>query len=155
MLPVMRTLHNKGQNRPKISYIENREGIANAYEDMNYAKDCFFITSYERIEEFLPNTAHKWLKGLEKGHYPLKSRNLIAPTARDLEFGRKLKQFDQKVKVLESLKNMRMDFALADNKLAITSFEKEPFLVVIESQTLVDSIKPIFEIAWASGKEIK
>jgi len=29
-----------------------------------------------------------------------------------------------------------------------------PFIVVIESEELAKSIRPIFEIAWAKGKEI-
>ena len=49
---------------------------------------------------------------------------------------------------------MHMDFAICDNKLIITSLEENSFLVVMESEKLVKSIQPIFEIAWNKGKNI-
>jgi len=48
-----------------------------------------------------------------------------------------------------------MDFTIYDNKLAITSLGETPFIVIIESNELVSSMKPIFELAWNNGKELK
>ncbi|MCK9379327.1 MAG: hypothetical protein M0P97_04265 [Candidatus Moranbacteria bacterium] len=48
-----------------------------------------------------------------------------------------------------------MDFTIYDNKLAITSLEENPFIVVIESDELVRSMKPLFELAWEKGKSLE
>jgi hypothetical protein len=58
-----------------------------------------------------------------------------------------LLQANQEVRILEKGKNINMDFAIFSNKLAITSFEKNHFLVVIKSESLVNLILPIFELA--------
>lgn len=154
MLPIFRTLHNKGGKRPKISYFETKEGIWNIYEEMNQTENCFFITSYQRIEKHFPASTEKWIANYEKGLYRIKGKHLIPDNLRDIEIGKEFSKIKQKVRVIEDLKNIEMDFAIFGKKVAITSLSEEPFIVVMESEGLVNSLKPIFEIAWAKGKDI-
>jgi sugar-specific transcriptional regulator TrmB len=154
MLPLLQTLHYTGKKKPKINFIETNEGIWKIYTEMNRAKDAFFITSYKRIGEHFPNAVEDWIEDYKKSRATVKGRHLIPNTPEEIEAGKKFKEIDQKVKVFTDVKKLNMDFTIYDNKLAITSLEDEPFLVVIESQALVDSIRPIFEIAWASGKAV-
>ena len=154
MLPIFRTLKSKGKKRPKINYYETLEGIWNVYEEMNQIKDPFFITSYGRIEKYFPGGIEKWIKNYKKGLYKLKGRHLVPSNFRDIEIGKELSKIDQQVRVLPDLKNINMDLTLFGNKLSITSFEDEPFIVVIESEELVKSMLLIFNIAWKAGKNI-
>lgn len=154
MLPFFRTLHNKGANRPKITYHETKEGIWNTYEEMSQAAKPFFITSNSRIEKHFPGGIDKWLGGLKKGVYKFRSNNLVPDTAEEIAIGRKFLKAGQKIRVLPGLKDMNMDFAIFGDKLAITSLEDEPFIVIMESVELVKSMRPIFDIAWKAGKEI-
>lgn len=154
MLPIFRTLRNKGENRPKITYHETKEGIWNTYEEMNHIEAPLFITSYERIEKHFPNAIETWLKNYQKKLYCLKGRHLVPNNPRELEIGKKLKEVDQQVRILEDLKNINMDFTIFGKKIAITSLEEKPFIVIIESEELVRSMKPIFEIAWRQGKQL-
>ena len=39
MLPVFKTLHNKGGKKPKITYYETKEGIWNVYKEMTLSKN--------------------------------------------------------------------------------------------------------------------
>lgn len=155
MLPFFRTLHNKGKKRPKITYHETREGIWNTYEEMNQAKDAFFISSYERIEKHFPGSIDKWVEYYKKGLITLKGKHLVPNNKFDLEVMKKFSDIGQSARYLPEIKDFNMDFTIYGNKLAITSLEEEPFIVIIESESLVNSILPIFEIAWAQGKEIK
>ena len=155
MLPIFRTLKSKGNKRPKINYYETLEGIWNVYEEMNQIKDPFFITSYGRIEKYFPGGTEKWIKNYKKGLYKLKGRHLIPNNFRDIEIGRGFSRINQQVRILPNLKNINMDFTLFGNKLSITSLEDEPFIVVMESDELVKSMLPIFEIAWKMGKNLK
>ena len=154
MLPILRTLHNKGKKKPKISYYESKEGILNIYEDMNYITDSFFISSYARIEKCFPGAIEDWIKNYKKGHYKMKGRHMIPNEPKDVEIGKQFSKLDQEVKILSDLKNVSMDFTIFGNKMAITSLEDEPFMVVIESEELVKSMRPIFEIVWTKGKNI-
>lgn len=155
MLPIFRTLHNKGKQRPKITYHETKEGIWNVYQEMNQSEKAFFISSYEKIGKYFPGAIGEWISAYQKGIIPLKARHLVANNKFDLEIMRKFSAINQEVKYLPAIKEFNMDFTIFKNKLAITSLEDEPFIVVIESESLVNSIRPIFEIAWRSGKEIK
>lgn len=154
MLPFLETLHHKGKKRPKIRYIESKEGIWKIYEEINYAQTAFFITSYSRIEKHFPGAIEFWLKGYKKGLYKLKSRTLISDDPKEIEIGKEFKKNKLEIRSSPVLKNINMDFTVYGNNLAITSLGEEPFLVLIESEELVNSVKPIFELVWKSGKPI-
>ena len=153
MLPILRTLRNKGGKRPKITYYENKESIWSIYESINLAEDAFFISSYKRIEKHFPGACEKWVTNYKKDIIPVQGKHLVANNEFDLQIGKEFKAIGQQVKYLPG-SDFNMDFTLYENKLAITSLEDEPFIVVIESQELVNSIRPIFEIAWKSGREV-
>jgi sugar-specific transcriptional regulator TrmB len=155
MLPVFNTLSKKGKRKPKITYHESREGILKVYEESSHAKESFYITSYVRMNRFLPGAFQNWLKGLKKGIYKFKSLNLVPENEEEIRLAKEMIKEGQKARTLSELNDMRMDFALFDNKLAITSLEEEPFIVEIESEEIVKSMKPIFDIAWQKGKQIK
>jgi len=154
MIPFLQTLHNKGRGRPKIHYIENKKGIWKIYEEMGYAKEVLFFTSLSKIEKYYPTEYKRWIGNLQKRVYKLAGRYLIGENAEDMKLGKEFNKAEQKVKYLPGVKQLSMDFAVYDNKLAITSLEEEPFLVLIESESLVNSIRPIFEIAWKAGQPV-
>lgn len=155
MLPIFRTLHNKGENRPKITYHETKEGIWNTYQEINQSKEALFISSYERIAKHFPGVIEEWIMLYQKGLIPLKGKHLIANNAFDLEVMRKFKMIGQETKFLPEINDFNMDLTIYGNKLAITSLEEKPFVVIIESEGLVKSMRPIFEIAWNKGENIK
>lgn len=156
MLPILRTLGGKGKKRPKIRYYDTKEGILKIWDgEMNVAKEAFFISSYKRIEERFPGKIADWTEKAGKGLVNKGFRHLISNSAFELELAKKFLAIEQKVRIMPELEISHMDFTIYDNKLAITSLEDEPFIVVIESEELVNSIRPLFEMAWNNGREIK
>ena len=115
----------------------------------------FFITSNVRIRNHFPNAIEDWVQGLNSGIYKFKGRHLVPDNEEEIEIGQKFLTVQQKIRVLPELESINMDFTIFNNKLAITSLEDNPFIVVIESVGIVDSMRPIFEIAWQKGKELK
>lgn len=154
MITFLQTLHNKGKKRPKITYHETKEGIWNVYQEMNQSKEAFFISSYEKINRVFPGAIEEWINLYKRGIIPLKAKHLVANNPFDLDVMRKFSRISQEVRYLPEIKEFNMDFTIFKNKLAITSLEDNPFIVVIESESLINSIRSIFEIAWKSGKEI-
>jgi len=155
MLPIFRSLGNTGKKRPKITYHETKEGIINTWEEMNNASDAFFISSYERVEKHFPGAIVDWVERYKRGMITGKFRHLVSDNPAELEIAQEFLAVEQKVRTLSDLKDSQMDFTIYGNKLAITSLGEEPFVVVVESQELVNSMRPIFELAWHKGKEIK
>jgi HTH-type transcriptional regulator, sugar sensing transcriptional regulator len=154
MLPYLRSLNAKEGRLPKIHFIDNKEGIFKVYEDMNAHQDQFFISSYSHIEKYFPGEIKKWVDNYRKGRYTFKGRHLIANDPEDLALISEFTSIGQQVRILPGLKKSQMDFSVYGNKLAITAFEESPYIVVIESKGIVDSLMPILEVAWKSGKEI-
>jgi sugar-specific transcriptional regulator TrmB len=154
MLPFFRSLHNKGDKKPKLHYIENREGILKIYEEMNNHNDQFFLSSYSRLEDCFPGIVPEWIKNYKNRRYNFIARHLLSDSPHEIEYAKQLQSIGQKIRISSELKNIKMDFTLYGNKLALTSLEEKPFIVLIESEELVNSMKPIFEIAWRSGKEL-
>lgn len=154
MLPLLQTLRNKGKKRPKIQYIESKEGIWKSYEEMNYVENPFFISSYTQINKTFPDGVDYWIKNYERGIYKFTGRHLIPDNPEDRKIGKKLTKIHQKVRYLPNAKEFKMDFTIYGNKLGITSLSEEPFFVSIESEDLVNAMKPIFEIAWRAGKPV-
>jgi len=154
MLPLLQTLHNKGKDRPKIHYIETKEGIWNIYEEMIMSKEAFFISSYVKIDKYFPNASAQWIKNYKKGHYNVIGRHLIPDNPEDIKIGKKFVEIKQVVRILPGIKYSDMDFTLYKNKLAITSFEENPFMVLIESEKLVNSMRLFLEITWRASKAI-
>ena len=157
MLPIFRSLHNKGKKRPKITYCETKKGIWNIYEEMNRSEKPFFISNYARIEKCFPGSVEKWIGNVQKGIYRPAARHLVPNDIENKKIAERFLRLpvEQEIRTLEKLNNSRMDFALYENKLAVTSLEENPFIVVIESEELVKSMRPIFEIVWGKGEIVE
>lgn len=156
MLPIFRSLGNLGKKRPRITYHETKDGILNIWEEMNNAQDNFIISSYRRIEDHFPGLLKRWLHEIEKGIINPGFHQLISDNPFEIELAKKfMSGNNQAVRILPELCDSQMDFSIFGKKLAITSLGKEPFIVVIESEELVKSIRPLFEVAWEKGKKIK
>lgn len=154
-IPVFRTLRNRGGAKPKISYLENKEGILNIYEEMNHEPEPFFITSYARLEECFPGVVKSWVENYKNGYYKkLRGYHIIPNDPRETENAKVFKTIDQQVRTLPDLRGSLMDFTIYGNKLAISCLTEKPFMVVIESIDVVNSLRPIFKIVWERAKEI-
>jgi sugar-specific transcriptional regulator TrmB len=154
MLPLLQTLSNKGKQRPKIQYVETKERITNIYESLNYAKEAFFVSSYKKLHEHFPKKIEEWMKDYGKGIYKVDAKHIIPDNPEELKFGKEYALGGQKVRVLPSQKNFDTDIVLTENKLSVSSLEEDPFLVLIESEKLAKSLKPLFEIIWEASREI-
>lgn len=155
MLSFFQTLHNKGKKRPKISYYETKDGIWNIYEEMSRTKKPFFISSYSSIKKYFPRAIEKWIQEDRKSELAENGQHLVPNNPEDIAIGTEFKKANQKVKVLQNIKELKLDFTVFGNKLAITSFENNPFIVVMESEELAKSVRALFEIIWQSAEELK
>lgn len=154
MLPLLQTLGSKGKTKPKIHYADTKDGIQNIYERLNHAKEAFYVSSYKKLHEHFPKKIEEWMKDYGKGIYNVDAKHIIPDNPEELKFGKTYAESGQKVRVLPSQKNFDTDIVLTENKLSVSSLEEEPFLVLIESEKLAKSLKPLFEIIWEASREI-
>ncbi len=157
MLPIFKTLANKGKGKPKISYFETKEGIQKVYNEINRQKSAVFIASNARLNQFFPGASESWQKSYKSGFNKLESRTIVPDNSEDIRIAKEFRKITDKTKIrtLSVFDECDMDIAVFGSKLAITTFEEKPFLVVIESEAVPKFFLPIFEILWAQAKEIK
>jgi predicted DNA-binding transcriptional regulator len=155
MLPYIRTLQNKGGKKPRLFFYDNKEAIWGVYEEMSRSKDAFFISNYALINQIFPGSVERWIRDYKNGHYGQIARHLMPGDNANISFSERISAIGQKVRIWTKLNESRMDFTLYGNKLAITLLDEEPFIFVVESKELADSMRPFFELAWERGKEIK
>lgn len=157
MLPIFKTLSNKGKGKPKISYFDTKEGIQKIYDEINRQKSAIFIASLARLENQFSGNAANWQRSYKIGYNKLESRTIIPDHAEDVRIAKEFIGVTNrtKIKTLSVFDECDMDIAVYGNKLAITTFEEKPFLVLIESEAVPKFFLPIFEILWAQAKEIK
>jgi len=153
MIPFFQTLRNKDNQKPHISYVDNKEGIWNIYESLNYEKEAFCISSYKKINEHFPGKVDHWIKGYNKKSYKISAKHLIPNHPNEFFYGKRFKKAGQNVRLLS--KKFDTDIVLTESKLSISSLGEDPFLVLIESKKLAQSLKPIFEIIWEASLELK
>ena len=155
-LPIFKTLGNRGGPKPKITYLDTKEGIQNMYEEINYDPTPFFITSYVRLEAHFPGIVDRWVKNYKKGLYKkMRGRHVISDDERELLYTRDFIAIDQKVRASPVLRGLKVDISIYGDKLAISNLGEQLFAVVIESTDITDSMRSVFEVLWAEAKEVK
>lgn len=155
MLPVLKTLANRSQKKPKISYFETKEGIDKIFNEINRSKSAIFIASIARLEEHFPGSISAWKKSYSSGFNKLASRNLIPNNPKDIQTYKEFAEITDLVqfRILPDINKCDMDICVFKNKMSITTFEDKPFMVLIESDAVPEFFLPIFDILWKIAKE--
>jgi predicted transcriptional regulator len=154
MLPLMRAMQVKSEDKPRIEFYEGIDGVLSVYRMYNHAKQARFLTSIKRLSQLIPEEVDVWVKHAEMGLFKGGSWHLVPNTATDLSWGKKVAKAGQNVRKLPKGIDCEMDFAIIDDKLGITSFD--PFFVVlIHSEGIARSAATLFDLAWKQGKPIK
>ncbi len=157
MLPIFKTLINKGGKKPKISFFDTKAGIQRIYDEINRQKDAVFIASIARLDLHFPGSSSEWIKSYKLKFNKLSSRTIIPDHPQDIKIAKSFLKVTNKVQIkkLPVFDACDMDIAVYGDKLAITTFEESPFLVLIESKAVPSFFLPIFEILWKTAKDIK
>lgn len=148
VIPELKALVNKTGHRPSVRYFEDIEGVKAVYEDtlnakteiLNYANSREIRNHWPGYdEEYVAKRAEKkiWLRG-------------IAPND---DYGQRVqsqdKFFHREIRLIDSQKlPFNNEINIYDSKIAMVSFVKPIFGVIIESKALAETQRSIFEMAW-------
>ena len=152
IIPELKSMHNVA-DRPKVLFYEGREGLEKVYEDT--------LTSTEPIRAYASvGDMHSGLPGYFPDYYKRRAGKGIHIRAiiPDTEAGRERRTFD-KMESRETALVPKDSFYFSpeiniyDNKVMIASW-KEKLGIIIESKEIADSMKKIYELAWAEAKRL-
>ena len=155
VMPGLQSLYNSPKSKPLIRYFEGKEGIIEMYEDsLRSCRKGDEILAYvgEDVLKHLPRHAEDYVrrrveKGiLLRGIYK-KEKELLAYTEKSQQQLRTARVLDKKDFPVSNETN------IYKNKIAIASYGREMFGMIVESAEIARSQKAIFELAW-KGAEI-
>lgn len=155
MLGFLRLLGGGGERRPNIQYAETKEAIWNIYESITKAKETYFISSYARIEECFPGAVASWAKEYKRKVFAGKGLHLIPDTDTERAFSKPLIEAGEQVRTSENLGDVTIDISIFDDKIALTSFEQKPFLVLVQSRAIAHTLQSLFLAIWENAKPIE
>ncbi|HBT75087.1 MAG: Transcriptional regulator, TrmB [Candidatus Wolfebacteria bacterium GW2011_GWE1_48_7] len=151
ILPELRGISNAELGKPKVRFYETLEEIRSAYIDSISGNDqeILSITSAESGLNFLgPEWIASYIRTrIERG---IHIRAIIDSSPTSLQVFSTDKESLRQTKILPSNKHFVTDIEIYGNKVLITSFEKEHWAVVIESETISSMMKMVFAIMWDS-----
>ena len=154
VMPLLQNLYNSPKSKPFIQYFEGKEGIREMYEDsLKTLKRGEEILGYvgEGITQYLPEYTEDYVKRrTEKG---IVFRGIYKAASEIIPYMEKNKEQLRVGRILSE-----KDFPISNetniykNKIAIASYGKEMFGMIIESEEIAKSQKAIFELAWRGAE---
>lgn len=152
-MPIVKAMQEKGQNKPKVEFFDDKEAIVAVYRNFSSAKSLRYLASIKRLFDVIPDEVVRWTDRLRNKRLKAKEKYLLQDSREDREWVKLVEKAGQEAKIMTKGLKMYTDFTIADNVLCITSFD--PFyVVVIHSAGIAVSAAQIFDILWLSGLKI-
>ncbi|KKQ27522.1 MAG: Transcriptional regulator, TrmB [Candidatus Magasanikbacteria bacterium GW2011_GWC2_37_14] len=161
-LPTLKTIHNFDPQKPQIKIAEGVSGVRSIYNGIfTYLSHhpseelIIFGALKDATENFQTSVIDYFYETMSNSH------NSIREIGND---DTETRQYFRKSNRLNSAHEIRLirdegifeqtDNMLYGNTLVIFSVKKEIFAIVIESKTIVNTYRTLFNMAWRSGKLI-
>jgi sugar-specific transcriptional regulator TrmB len=153
VMPIVKAMQEKGLNKPKIEYFDNKEAIVAVYRSFSSAKSLRYLASIKRLFDVIPDEVVRWTDRLRNKRLKSKEKYLLQDSKEDREWVKLVDKAGQEAKIMTKGLKIYTDFTIADDILCITSFD--PFyVVVIHSPGIAVSAAQIFDIVWLSGLKV-
>ncbi|HBU06717.1 MAG TPA: hypothetical protein DEB09_01395 [Candidatus Magasanikbacteria bacterium] len=162
-IPFLRAIYNSEKGKPQIQVYEGLEAMKHVYLDTIWKSktEILFFSSIKKIYEKMPELLEEWLKGIKDSKITNQiTREFINPDVEDIKYGKRLVKISrtQQVRVLPKnfpLRFVGSDCVIFEDKFMIISYEQKLFTTVIQSQTIADSMRALYEFAWQFATPIE
>jgi sugar-specific transcriptional regulator TrmB len=153
ILPDLEKLYESRGERPKVRFFDGIEGIKSIREDI-------FKTRAKNMEEIVPlDESHKDFPPSKEDHREKMSIKLRGVNFRVIYTSKKGKIWPKIKGINESVKFVKPDFlplsseiVLFGNKTIIVVSKKKKFGVVLEDESITNTIRSVFNLLWKNLK---
>ncbi len=152
LLPELRSIYNQAPEKPKVRYFEGKDGIMEIYQEAQNTKELLAIGSISSIYGNLGELFDEHIRKLL--HKKVSIRELIVNEGEAPKYICAYQKPLQEARYLPEEVNISTDMMIFNNKLAMISYGGDIHAVVIESSSIVDTQKALFEIIWAGAERI-
>jgi len=152
-LPFLKSLMGTQEQRPVVRFFDEISGVKKAYRETLKSKtEILNYANSKNIRIHWPEYDEEYVAQRKKKKIFLRG---ICP---DDDFGKMVLSEDKKyfrsIRLLPQKHFwVENEIKIFDDKLFIASFEPQTFAILIQSQTVTDTQRQIFEIAWAFAKQ--
>lgn len=160
VLPLLLALHKDQPDKPKIQIIEGEASVALIYKEANdwMSKDKELL-AFGRLDHFQKRQYRRyldeWIRTMQNRRHRAREIPNDGVFEREYYFKRikQNKNPNHQIRIVPD-GTFANDNLIYGNKLAIFSVEKDLFVTLIESESIVKSYRNFFELAWQSAKPI-
>ncbi len=155
MLPLLRAAYNRGTKKPQIEFFEGKAAILSVFETFGQAREACYVSTFRSLRAEFGDTVDRWLESARVGKTKTVTRQLAADEPEGREFAAQVRASGPwSVRFLPKGSKLAMDLAIVDETVAIVSFDPL-YAVVIHSEALADSLRVLFDLAWAMSGATK
>jgi len=155
-MPELQNLYNSPKAKPLIRYFEGKEGIIEMYEDsLKSCRKGDEILAYvgEDVLRHLPSYAEDYVRRRVKEGIIL--RGIYKNNSQITKYMKNNREQLRIAKILdEKYFPVSNETNIYKNKVAVASYGKEMFGMIIESEEIAKSQKAIFELAWLGAEKL-
>lgn len=147
VLPELKSIYNLSPQKPKVRFYEGVEGVKLVYEDtLDENKPIVAFSDYEYLiqamsfDYMLDYASKRAAKGIT-------FRSITRPSKGYQKYAPYDKKQLREVKLLPGV-DFSTEINVYGNKVALMSFRKEVFAVIIESQEIANTLNVVFNSLW-------
>src|SRR3989344_1517088 len=149
ILPELLALHGGAKEKPRVSLYDDEAGMASVYEEITHASEkniCAFLSLDSVPKQLWKQAFDRFVELYSRPN--MKVRELIFTRDENHPYLKKVFAISNyRGKIVAT--PFFTDSIIYGDKVALFSFS-DKFALVIQSKTIADSIRSLFELAWSS-----
>ncbi len=150
-LPNLLALYNEPKNKPQILLFEGKEAVRDLYDKILQSKEINIFCTINDVLSIYPELPK--LLDQNAQHGKTKVRELLTNNPTNIEFAKTVKHHENyQHRFAKSGQEFLTDNILFDNNIAFISYEPHIFAVLIQSKTIYQSLRTLFELAWTQSE---
>lgn len=154
LLPELLSLYSLTGNKPKVKFYEGIEGLYAVQEEYLKSKDkqIYNISCFDNFLQVMPEVGNEYTpRRIKKG---IRSKLIyVTKEGPNKRFSSNKQELRESKFISPELFPFKSDITIFDNKISIESYEGGIISVLIEHQSIADSLKAIFEFIWNKAEE--
>ena len=150
-LPNLLAVYNEPKNKPQVLLYEGRQAVKDLYDKILESKEVdWFATIRDFLNVYPEYTSQLIAKTQRK---EIKTREILTQNEADIGYAKTVPQSEfYQQRFSKKDEEFLTDNALYDGNVAFFSYEPHIFAVVIQSKTIYQSLKTLFNMAWTQAE---
>ena len=145
LLPELRTLRKNAPSKPVVKFYEGKDEILAIYEHLKNVPWYDSIFSQNEVMKIWGNYSNELGKAVAENNVEV--RELVTHADNPL-YEQYYKKGRQELRHLPDWVEISQDFILFENKVALISYDTELHTIIIESPSIVQSFRSLFDFMW-------